>query len=62
MGSQGAQAGSYECGESPGGKPSEQLKLVVLWWREECGILGVEVECIDIAKNSTYEGGIPAPY
>ncbi len=39
----------------------EPLRLVVLSAREVCGMRGVAVKCIDIAKNSDCEGSIPAP-
>ncbi len=62
LGLKGAQAGSYVSGKSPGLNPGEPLKLVVLSWREVCGMRGVAVKCIDIAQNSDCEGSIPAPY
>ena len=39
-----------------------QLKLRVLSRREEGGIRGVAVKCIDITKNSDCEGSLLAPY
>ncbi len=57
-----AQEGDEVGGKSPGFTPDEPLKLVVLSWREVCGMRGVAVKCIDIAKNTDCEGSIPAPY
>ncbi len=62
MGLKSAQAGRKVGGKSPGLNPGEPLKLVVLSWRDVCGMRGVAVKCIDIAQNSECEGSIPAPY
>ncbi len=62
MGLKGEQAGGKVIEKSPGLNPSAPLKLVVLSLREVCGMRGVAVKCIDIAKNSDCEGSIPAPY
>ncbi len=48
-------------GTMVGLSPGRQLEMVYWSWREVCGMRGVAVRCLDIAKHSHWEGGIPDP-
>ncbi len=62
MGLKGAWAACQGSGKIAGLNRVLPLKLPDSSGREECGMSGVAVKCIDITQNPDCEGSIPAPY
>ncbi len=57
----GAQEGGKAGVKNSGRNPVAPSELEVLSGREEWGMRGVAVKCIDITQNADCEGSIPAP-
>ncbi len=58
----GAGAGFEGRGKKSELNPVLPLRLVDLSGREEGGMRGVAVKCIDIAQKPDCEGSLPGPY
>ncbi len=59
MGLKGGRGGIVGGGEIGGLNPAEPSELEGLSAAEGCGMRGVAVKCIDIAKNPDCEGSVP---